>query len=49
MAARQLRKQRTVRVEDEIWNAALVVADANNETVSDVVRRALVAYVRRSK
>jgi hypothetical protein len=41
--------QRTVRVEDAIWDAALVAADANNETVSDVVRRALVAYIRRNK
>jgi hypothetical protein len=43
------RMQRTVRVEDAIWDAALVAADANNETVSDVVRRALVAYIRRNK
>lgn len=36
---------RNVRVPDEIWDAAKEQAEANGETVSDVVRRALVEYI----
>lgn len=36
---------RNVRVPDEIWDAAKGQAGANGETVSDVVRRALVEYI----
>jgi hypothetical protein len=34
-----------VRVTDELWQAAKERASENGETVSDVIRRALVAYV----
>jgi antitoxin component of RelBE/YafQ-DinJ toxin-antitoxin module len=36
---------RTIRISDELWTAALAVANANGVTVSDVVRNALTAYV----
>ena len=36
---------RTVRVGDSLWEAAQVTAAARDETVSDVVRRALEEYV----
>lgn len=38
---------RTVRVPDELWTVARQAADANGETVADVLRRALERYVRR--
>lgn len=38
-------KVRHVRIDDELWNAALAKAERKRETVSDVMRRALVAYV----
>lgn len=38
-------KGRKIRVDDDLWNAALAKAGARRETVSDVVRRALLAYV----
>lgn len=37
-------KNRVVRVSDEVWDAAKSRAEANGETVSDVIRRALVDY-----
>ena len=36
---------RTVRVGDSLWQAAQAAAEQNDETVSDVVRRALEQYV----
>ena len=39
---------RAVRVEDALWHAAQTAAAARGETVSDVIRRALTGYVRRS-
>lgn len=36
---------RTVRVAPEVWDAAKERATLNDETVSDVIRRALVEYV----
>lgn len=36
---------RNVRISDEVWTSAREVAEKNGETVSDVVRRALVEYV----
>jgi predicted transcriptional regulator len=36
---------RGVRVADDLWEAAKAVAEANDETVSQVIRRALRAYV----
>lgn len=37
---------RTIRVSDELWEAARRVAADRGETVTDVVRRALERYVR---
>ena len=36
---------RSVRIPDDLWQLALEVAEKNGETVSDVIRRALVEYV----
>lgn len=38
--------RRTVRVSDEIWDEVHRIARDRQETVSEVVRRALVRYVR---
>lgn len=40
---------RGVRVPDELWEAARATAEERGETVSDVVRRALEAYVARDE
>lgn len=37
--------QRTVGVDDELWQAALRKAQKKRETLSAVIRRALVEYV----
>lgn len=37
---------RTIRVPDELWEAALRIAHDRGETVTDVVIRALTRYVR---
>jgi hypothetical protein len=37
-------KNRVVRVTDDIWEAAKAAAAERGETVSDVVRRALIDY-----
>ena len=37
--------QHTVRIDDELWDAAQRIAARRRETVSDVVRHALVEYV----
>lgn len=42
-------KNRNVRVDDELWNAAQEKAKARRESVSDVIRRALLAYVEEGK
>lgn len=39
--------QRTIRVEDDLWRDARVVANERDENVSDVIRRALKRYVKR--
>lgn len=36
----------SVRVPEELWEAALRIASDRGETVSDVIRRALERYVR---
>jgi metal-responsive CopG/Arc/MetJ family transcriptional regulator len=36
---------RSVRVPEDLWQAATVVANRNGETISDVVREALREYV----
>lgn len=38
--------RRTIRVADDIWDAAARAAEARNESVSDVVRRALIRYAK---
>lgn len=38
-------KIRTVRVDDELWEAAQARAADRRESVADVIRRALLAYV----
>jgi hypothetical protein len=38
-------KIRTVRVDDELWEAAQAKAKRRRESVADVLRRALLAYV----
>lgn len=38
--------KRSVRVEDELWDAVLRKAHARGETVTDVIVRALKAYLR---
>jgi predicted HicB family RNase H-like nuclease len=40
-------KGRNVRVEDDLWALAQKRAEERGESVSDVIRRALVRYVRR--
>lgn len=37
-------KVRGVRVDDELWEAALAKAKDRRESVADVIRRALLAY-----
>lgn len=37
---------RNVRIPDDIWQAAKDRAQENGETVSDVVRRALIEYAK---
>lgn len=37
-------RNRVVRVSDELWEAAQGVAKDNDETISEVIRRALAAY-----
>jgi purine-nucleoside phosphorylase len=39
--------QRAVRISDEVWTAAMSKAEERGETVSDVIRRALIAYGKR--
>ncbi len=39
----------TVRINDDLWAAALQAAARRGETVSDVVRRALHDYVKETK
>lgn len=36
---------RTIRVSDEVWFEAIKLATAKGETVTDVLRRALIDYV----
>ena len=40
---------RTVRFSDDLWSALRAAAAKNNESASDVLRRAAEAYVRRNK
>lgn len=47
MSPRKPQRARAVRVSDKLWEEAKRVADERDETVSDVIRRALEAYVKR--
>ena len=38
---------RAIRVPDDLWTAALGKASERNETVSEVIRKALERYVKR--
>ena len=49
MATVRKTPQRTVTVDDELWNAAMAIAAKRREKVSDVIRRALVDYVDQHK
>lgn len=40
--------QRTIRITDELWEAAQAVAEERGESVSDVIRSALEEYVRQA-
>ena len=40
------KKQRGFRIEDSRWEAALEAAAKNDERISEVIRRALDAYVK---
>lgn len=40
---------RQVRVPEKLWDEAKDAADKNDETISDVIRRALDNYVRRNR
>lgn len=42
-------KVRTVRVDDELWQAAQQKAKRRRETVAAVIKRALVEYVEEEK
>lgn len=37
---------RNIRIDDELWDAAKATAEKNGETVTQVIRRALSAYVK---
>jgi predicted transcriptional regulator len=40
-------KLRNIRIAPDLWDRALVIAKARNETLTEVCRRALVRYVKR--
>lgn len=42
-------ERRTVRIASALWDAALARAAERGESVSDVIRRALIAYVSKDK
>lgn len=42
-------RHRSVRVPDEIWHPALEVAKERGESVPEVIRAALVRYVKRAR
>lgn len=39
--------RRTIRIPDDLWDAAVAKAEERGESVSDVIRKALERYVRR--
>ena len=48
MPSRPPRKPRSVKVEDDLWAAALAKADERGEILSEEIRRFLARYVKRS-
>jgi len=38
---------RNVRVADDLWHRARAIADRRNESLSDIMRKALELYVKR--
>lgn len=42
----QATPRRTVRIPDELWYAALAVAAARGETLSDIIRDRLAGYLK---
>lgn len=40
---------RSVRVPDPLWDAARTTAEANDETITDVIIRALTRYTKRGR
>ena len=40
---------RAIRVEDDLWEAAKTATSERGETISDVVRIALIAYVQEAR
>ena len=45
--SRSPRKPRAVRVEDELWNAAMRKAEERNEVLSEEIRAFLKRYIAR--
>jgi hypothetical protein len=43
--SRPPRRPRSVKVEDELWNAAKAKADQRGDVLSEVIREALKRYV----
>lgn len=41
--------RRAVRIDDELWGAALAVAAERGENLSDIIRAALRAYIDESR
>lgn len=40
---------RTIRIDDEIWEPAAVASKANGENLSVVIRRALIQYLKENQ
>lgn len=49
MTPRPPRRPRSVKVEDELWDAAKAKADERGDVLSEVIRDALKRYVRSKK
>ena len=47
MTPRAARKNRTVKVEDDLWDAAMRKAEERGDVLSEVIREALKRYVKR--
>lgn len=47
--AKQPMVPRQIRVPDKLWKDAMAAADTNDETISDVIRRALAEYVKENQ